>query len=177
MTADGPRILPFGDKAPKIDDSAFVAPGASVIGDVVIGADASVWFGCILRGDVHEIRVGARSNIQDGTVVHVATDRFGAYIGNDVTIGHKALIHACTLQSGSFVGMSATVMDGAVVETGAMVAAGALVAPGKVVRAGELWAGVPARKVRDLGEEDAKAFLATAKGYVDLSKRHIASYG
>lgn len=177
MTADGPRILPFGDKTPKVDDSAFVAPGASVIGDVEIGADSSVWFGCVLRGDVHEIRVGARVNIQDGTVVHVAGDKFGTYIGDDVTIGHNALIHACTLQPRSFVGMSATVMDGAVVESGGMVAAGALVSPGKVVRAGELWAGVPARKVRDLTEDDAKAFLATAKGYVELSKRHIQSYG
>lgn len=177
MTADGPRILPFADKTPKIDDSAFIAPGVSIIGDVEIGPDSNVWFGCVLRGDVHEIRVGARTNIQDGTVVHVSRERFGTYIGDDVTIGHNALVHACTLQPGSFVGMSATVMDGAVVESGGMVAAGALVPPGKVVRAGELWAGVPARKVRDLTQEDIDSFMATARGYVELSKQHLKSYG
>ena len=118
---------------------------ATVIGDVEIGAETNIWFGCLVRGDMNIIRIGKRVNIQDLTVVHVDSQKYGTFIGDDVTIGHSAVIHACTLQDRCFVGMQACVMDGAVVETGAMVAAGALVPPGKTVKAGQLWAGTPAR--------------------------------
>src|SRR5690606_27614238 len=123
-------------------------------GDVTVGAETGIWFGCVLRGDVDRIRIGARTNIQDGTVVHVSHRDGPTVIGDEVTVGHLALLHACTLEDRSFVGMKACVMDGAVVESGAMVAAGALVTPGKRVPSGQLWAGSPARPMRDLTEAE-----------------------
>ncbi len=165
-------ILPFEDTWPTIAEDAFIAPNATVIGDVVIGADTGVWFNCLLRGDVNEIRVGERTNIQDGTIVHVSGEGQGAYIGDDITIGHMALIHACTLEDGCFIGMNATVLDGAVVESGAMVAAGALVAPGKRVPAGQLWGGTPARYLRDIRASDLDMIRYTAPHYVKLAQRY-----
>ncbi len=165
-------IFPFEDTHPTIADDAFIAPNATIIGDVVIGSDSGIWFNCLLRGDVNEIRVGERTNIQDGTIVHVSGDGQGTYIGSDITIGHMALIHACTLEDGCFIGMSATVMDGAVVETGAMVAAGALVPPGKCVLAGQVWGGTPARYLRDIRETDLELFRHTAPHYVNLAHRY-----
>jgi carbonic anhydrase/acetyltransferase-like protein (isoleucine patch superfamily) len=163
---------------PRIAGNVFIAPSATVIGDVEIGADTNIWFGCVLRGDVNEIRVGERTNIQDGTVVHVSRDSHGTYIGSDITIGHMALIHACTLEDGCFVGMRATIMDGCVVENGAMVAAGALVTPGKRVGRHQLWAGSPARPVRDLSEMDRAGMAATAAHYVKLAGEYVAAgYG
>ncbi len=147
-------ILPYGNHTPLIHKTAFVAPNATVIGDVEMAEDASLWFGCIVRGDDEPIRIGARSNIQDGSIVHVSSGVQGTYIGADVTVGHMVLLHACTLQDGSFVGMGATLLDECVVETGAMVAAGSLVTPGKIVKAGEMWAGRPARKMRDMGPDE-----------------------
>ncbi|MGQ9370178.1 gamma carbonic anhydrase family protein [Azospirillum sp. ST 5-10] len=163
-------ILPFRGVRPRIDPSAYVAPTAAVIGDVTVGADCGVWFGCTLRGDVNAIVVGARTNIQDGTVVHVSSTGQGTYIGDDVTVGHLALLHACTLESGCFIGMKACIMDDALVESEAMVAAGALVTPGKRVRAGELWAGSPARRLRDVEEGDRAEFARLANLYVDLAR-------
>lgn len=165
-------ILPYRNTTPRIADGVFLAPNATVIGDVIIGTDTNIWFGCILRGDVNEIRVGERTNIQDGTVVHVSRQKYGTYIGSDITIGHMALIHACTLEDGCFIGMQATIMDGCVVESGAMIAAGALVTPGKRVRSGELWAGTPAKRVRTLSAEDREAMAATAPHYVRLAREY-----
>ncbi len=165
-------ILPFHGRMPRIAADAFVAPGAVVIGDVEIGAETSVWFGCVLRGDINYIRVGARTNIQDGTVVHVDSDEFSTTIGDDVTIGHGAVIHACTLESGSFVGIGATVMDGAVVESGAMVAARGLVTPGKRVPKGELWGGTPARRMRRLSDAEAANLTEIAGRYVELARAY-----
>lgn len=168
-------ILPYEGTRPSIADSAFIAPDATIVGRVTVGADASIWYKCVLRGDVHEIRVGARTNIQDGTVVHVTTDRYGAYIGDDVTIGHMALIHGAILEPGSFIGMRATVMDNCVVESGAMVAAGALLTPGKRVPRGQLWAGNPARPMRDLGADEIAYFKRTIAHYAELGRRHKAA--
>ncbi len=165
-------ILPYGKMLPKVADSAFVAPNATLIGDVEIGSQSSIWFQCVLRGDVNDIRVGKRTNIQDGTIVHVAAQTHGCYIGDDITIGHLALIHACTLENGCFIGMKATVMDFAVVEAGAMVAAGALVPPGKVVKSGQLWAGTPARMVRQLSEKDLAIMAVGAPHYVELAETY-----
>ncbi|HSK38920.1 MAG TPA: gamma carbonic anhydrase family protein [Arenibaculum sp.] len=162
-------ILPHHGKAPIVHRTAFVAPTVTLIGDVEIGAASGIWFGCILRADVNVIRIGTGTNIQDGTVVHVASKGQGTFIGDDVTVGHMALLHACTLESGCFVGMKACVMDGARVESGAMVAAGALVTPGKRVPRGELWAGTPARRMRDLREGEIAAFASQAAAYVDLA--------
>lgn len=170
-------ILPHHGIMPKIDDSAFIAPNAAIIGDVEIGAGASIWFSCTLRGDVNIIRVGARTNIQDGTILHVQSYGHGCFVGEDVTVGHAALLHACTLEDRSFVGMQACVMDGAVVETHAMVAAGSLVTPGKRVPAGQLWAGRPARYVRDLSAEDIAEISASAARYVQNADSHKQAYG
>ncbi len=170
-----PIILPYRGVWPTIDPDAFIAPGAVVIGDVVIGAGSGIWFGCVVRGDVHEIRIGRDTNIQDGSVVHVSKGTFGTYIGDGITIGHKALIHACTLETGCFIGMGATVMDGGVVEAGAMVAAGALVTPGKRVTGGTLWAGSPARPKRDLTPDDTDGWPAQAAHYAALGREYSAA--
>jgi carbonic anhydrase/acetyltransferase-like protein (isoleucine patch superfamily) len=166
-------IVPHRGLVPRVDATAFIAANATLVGDVEIAANASIWFGCILRGDGPGIRVGENSNLQDGTIVHVAARGLMTVVGNNVTVGHRVLLHACEVQDGAFVGMSATVLDGAVVESGAMVAAGALVAPGKIVRRGELWAGNPARKLRDLTEKDYAEFRRVVAGYVALA----GSYG
>ena len=168
-------LLPFKGTTPRIDGSAFIAETATVIGDVEISADAGIWYGCTVRGDVNYIRIGAGTNIQDGSVIHVTTAKHPTVIGESVTVGHMALLHGCTLQDKSFVGMHATVMDGAVVEAGAMVAAGALVSPGKVVRTGELWGGVPARCLRPMGETERAMIDFTAPHYVNLAREYLSA--
>lgn len=162
-------ILPFGDRHPEITPDAFIAPNATVIGDTDIGSGSSVWFGCVLRGDVNSIRVGSNTNIQDGTVVHVTRARFGTSIGSGVTIGHLALVHGCTLEDGSFVGMQATVMDGCVIASEGMLAAGALLTPGKRIASGELWAGRPARLMRRLESSEIQHIHDTAAHYARLA--------
>ena len=173
-------ILPFHNFQPRIADGAFIAPNATVIGEVEIADDVGIWFGCVLRGDGNTIRIGARTNIQDGTVIHVNNEKdggrgksgFTCIIGADVTVGHLALLHACVLEDGSFVGMKACVMDGAVVEGGAMVAAGALVTPGKRVRKGELWAGSPAKLMRTLTAAEIDSFRWTIDHYVERARTY-----
>jgi carbonic anhydrase/acetyltransferase-like protein (isoleucine patch superfamily) len=178
---DSGRLISFGGKAPRIDPSAFVAPGAVLIGDVEIGAQASIWYNCVLRGDVNHIRIGARSNIQDGSVLHVDSPRPGresglpTIIGEDVLIGHMAMVHGCILHDRAFVGLGAIVMDGCEIESGAMLAAGALLTPGRRIPAGQLWAGRPAKYVRDLGEEELAGQQAGVDHYVALAKLHSAA--
>lgn len=169
------ELLPFSGKQPALASGVFIAPGAKIIGDVEIGADSGIWYGCILRGDVNEIRIGAEVNIQDGTVIHVASHGQGTYIGDRVSVGHMALLHACTIGDGAFVGMKAVVMDGAVIEPGAMVAAGALITPGKRVKTGELWTGWPAQHRRDIGEDERKMMAWTYSHYIDLARQHRES--
>lgn len=159
---------------PKIATDAFIAETATVIGQVEIGSGSSIWYGCVLRGDSNVIRIGARTNIQDGTIIHVNHEREGAAgtkttIGDDITVGHMALLHACTLEDGCFIGMKACIMDGVVVEGGAMVAAGALVTPGKRVKRGELWAGSPAKFMRALTEKEIAYFAYSAAHYAELA--------
>jgi carbonic anhydrase/acetyltransferase-like protein (isoleucine patch superfamily) len=166
-------IVPHRGFVPKVARSAFIAPNATLVGDVEIGENASIWFGVILRGDGPGIRIGENSNLQDGTVVHIAARGLMTVVGRNVTVGHKALLHACEVQDGAFIGMNSTVLDGAVVESEAMVAAGALVAPGKIVRRGELWAGNPARKLRDLTEKDFAEFKRVVAGYITLSRSYM----
>lgn len=152
----GGVILPYREKTPQIDEKAFIAETAVIIGDVTIGARSSIWYGCVLRGDMNFIRIGSDTNIQDMTMIHIASQGEPTIIGDRVSVGHMALLHACTLEDDCMVGMRATVMDGAVVGKGALVAAGALVTPGKQIGAGEVWAGSPARKVRDIAPGDQK---------------------
>lgn len=175
MSKHHQNVIPFEKVQPTLAENVFVASSAVIIGDVEIGKDSGIWYGCTVRGDTNEIRIGERSNVQDGSVIHVSAEGQGTYIGNDVTIGHLALIHACTLQDGCFIGMKACVMDGAIVETGAMVAAGALVSPGKVVKSGQVWAGVPAKHIRDMNDKDRTMLTWTAAHYVELAKRHLNS--
>ena len=159
--------------SPMLAPGAWVAPTASVIGNVSLGANSSVWFGVVVRGDTNFIRIGARTNIQDGTIVHVnAGEPWSCTIGNDVTIGHAAIVHACVLQDRAFVGMGATVLDGAVIEEGGMLAAGALLTPGKRLGRQELWAGVPARKVRDMPDDERTRLDLIAAHYAELAARY-----
>ena len=171
---NGP-LFPFKGKWPVLHPSAFVAPTASVIGDVELGEDASVWYGCVLRGDTNFIRVGARTNIQDGTIVHVNAGTMPAVLGADVTIGHACIIHACTLEDRAFVGMGATVLDKAVIEEGGMLGAGGLLPPGKRIGRNELWLGSPARLIRTMSAEERAGWDRTAPHYAALSKEHRAS--
>ncbi|MEZ5667301.1 MAG: gamma carbonic anhydrase family protein [Alphaproteobacteria bacterium] len=173
----GAIIRPFNGIWPRIADDAFIAPGAVVVGDVTIGPEASVWYGVVLRGDDHRIRVGARTNIQDGTIVHVFNDgqtTHSTEIGAGVIVGHAAKLHGCMLEDGCLVGIGAIVLDGATVGREALVAAGALVSPGKVVPARQLWAGSPARFKRDLTEAECGFLAWNAQHYVELGASHKA---
>lgn len=168
-------ISSYQDRSPRIHESCFIAPQAVVIGDIEIGQGSNIWYNCVLRGDVNEIRIGENTNIQDGTIVHVATHGQGSYIGDRVTIGHMALIHACTIEDDAFIGMKACIMDGAKIEEGAYVAAGALVTPGKIIKSGQLWAGSPAKYMRDITEDDRKIMDWSWAHYVKLAEKHRAS--
>ena len=168
-------VIPFEDKHPKIHPEAWVAPTAIVIGDVEIGEDSSIWYHCVLRGDTNEMRIGARTNIQDGSVLHLNAGAEPLIIGDDVTIGHACIIHACTLKNRAFVGMGATVLDRAVIEEGGMLGAGGMLPPGKVIGPNERWMGIPAKLVRVMSAEERAKFDRTAPSYVALAKRHRAS--
>jgi carbonic anhydrase/acetyltransferase-like protein (isoleucine patch superfamily) len=166
---------------PQLGQRVYVDPAATVIGAVELGDDVSIWPGAVLRGDVHHIRVGARSNIQDGSIVHVTHD--GPYspggspciIGMGVTIGHGAVVHACTIGDGCLIGMHATVLDGARIGNYGFVGAGSLLAPGKVVGVGELWVGNPARFVRKLSERQIEQLQYSANHYVRLKDEYLAA--
>lgn len=160
--------------APRVHPTAFIAPNAAVIGDVEIGPESGVWFGCVIRGDTNLIRIGARTNIQDGAIIHVDSGGLATYIGDDVTVGHNAVIHACTLKNRAFVGISATVLDGAVIEEGGMLGAGGLLTPGKVIGRNELWVGTPAKLIRVMSDEERKKFDRNAVVYRDLARRFRA---
>ncbi len=162
----------FMGALPDVAADAFVAPGAQVIGSVTLGSQASVWYNCVLRGDVAPITIGARSNIQDGSVVHVTTRQYSTIIGSDCLVGHLAIIHGCELHDHSFVGMGAIVMDGCVIEIDGMLAAGALLTPGKRVPTRELWAGRPAVHVRALSDAEIARNRGGVIGYVELAKIH-----
>ncbi len=170
-------LHPFNGITPRLDASAWVAPGARVIGNVDIGADSSIWYNVVVRGDVMPIHIGRRSNIQDGSVVHVTTRLAATSIGDDVLVGHLAMIHGCTLMDRSFVGLSATVMDGCVIEPDGMLGAGALLSPGRRIGARELWLGRPAKYVRMLSAEEVARNQAGVAGYVALARLHRESLG
>ena len=176
----GASIISFGGHTPRIDPSAFIAPGCRIIGDVEIGPDASIWYNCVIRADVNRIRIGARTNVQDGTIIHVTHDGtytpggFPTIIGADVTIGHAAVIHACTIEDLCLIGMHATVLDGAVVKKHGFVGAGAVVSPGKTVGEGELWLGNPARCVRKLSDRQIEQLAYSAQHYVKLKNEYLA---
>ncbi|MGI9461984.1 MAG: gamma carbonic anhydrase family protein [Alphaproteobacteria bacterium] len=165
-----PIILPYQGVLPTIHPTARIAVGAVIIGNVIIGAESNIWYGCVLRGDDEPITIGKRCNIQDGTIIHVNINT-PTMIGDDVSIGHMALIHATTIESSGFVGMKAIVLDGSRIESHAMLAAGGLLTPRKIIPKGELWAGSPAKKMRNTNDADKKMMAWTAPHYVDLAKK------
>ena len=173
-------IRTFQGIAPLLGARVYVDEAATVIGDVVLGDDVSIWPGTVIRGDVNFIRIGARSNIQDGSVIHVTHD--GPYgtpgglatvIGEDVTIGHGAIVHACVIEDACLIGMGSTILDGAIVRKNGFVGAGSVIPPGKTVGSGELWLGNPARCVRKLGEKEIEQLYYSAQHYVRLKDKYL----
>ena len=168
-----PNILPFDGHFPSIASNVFIASNATVIGDVTIATGASVWFGCVLRGDERGIRIGADSNVQDLALIHTSRSGTDAQLGARVTIGHSAIIHGCIIHDDVLIGMGAIVLDDVVVESGALIAAGAVVSPGKLVRSGELWAGIPARKIGDVGDAHRATIASTPPHYRQKAAQYI----
>jgi carbonic anhydrase/acetyltransferase-like protein (isoleucine patch superfamily) len=164
-------LVPLGTRAPKPAPGSWVAPGAVLVGDVHLGAQASVWYGCVLRADGGSITVGARSNIQDGCVAH-ADEHGDVVLGEDVSVGHRAVLHGCVVEDGCLVGMGALVLTGARIGTGSLVAAGAVVREGAVVPPGSLVAGVPGQVRRPLTDEEATRVRENARAYLDLVALH-----
>ena len=180
-------ILPFEGKEPQIDETAFVAPGARIVGDVTIGPAASIWYNCVLRGAIHRIVVGARSNVQDGSVFHVEGPRPDSHggtfagcptiVGEECVIGHMAVVHGATLEDRAFVGMGAVAMDDSRIGEGAMLAAGALLSPGKHIPPREIWVGRPARFLRTQDEAQVEKIRFQTERYCRLAQRHMAELG
>lgn len=159
-------ILPFKDKTPQIDPSSYVVDSAVVIGDVVIGGESSVWFNAVIRGDVNYIRIGKRTNIQDGCILHVARNKYPLIIGDEVTVGHSVTLHACTIASFCLIGMGAVVMDGSEIGQNCIIGAGALVTPRTVIPPGSMAVGSPAKVKRQLTEEEIHSIRESASHYV-----------
>ena len=158
-------ILMVKDVGPEWGEGSWFAPNATLVGDVKMGEWCTVWFNAVIRGDVNEIRIGNDTNIQDGAVIHCTYKQAGTYIGNQVSIAHNAIVHGCTIHDRVLVGMGAIVMDGAVVHSDAVIAAGAVVLAGTIVEAGSIYAGMPAKKVKDIGDNMREVILRTAKNY------------
>jgi carbonic anhydrase/acetyltransferase-like protein (isoleucine patch superfamily) len=174
------NLIAYEGATPIVDDSAFIAAGSQVIGRVTIGAQSSIWYNCVLRGDVNRIVIGARTNIQDGSVIHVDSPKDGdpglpTIIGDDVLIGHMVMLHGSVLHDRAFVGLGSIVMDGCTIESDGMLAAGSMLTPGKTIGAGELWMGRPAKKLRDMSAEEIARNRLGAGHYVLLAERHKAS--
>jgi carbonic anhydrase/acetyltransferase-like protein (isoleucine patch superfamily) len=158
---------------PELGEDVLIAPGAWVIGDVKIGDRSSVWFNTIVRGDVHYIRIGSETNIQDNSTLHVTEGRFPLEMGDRITVGHRAVVHGCIVEDDCLIGMGAVIMDGARVGKGSLVAGGAVVPPGLVIPPGSMVMGVPAKVVRPLEEADQKLIRESAKHYVDLAGEYL----
>jgi carbonic anhydrase/acetyltransferase-like protein (isoleucine patch superfamily) len=177
------NIIKYRGISPKIDSSAFIAPNVVISGDVEIGKNVGIWYGCVIRGDVARIRIGENTNIQDNSVIHVTRanhvsnktgDEGGpTIIGKNVTVGHNAIIHACVIEDNAFIGMGSIVMDLARVEEFGMLAAGAVLTPGKVVKSGELWVGNPAKYFRDLTQKEKDYIITSANNYAELASEYM----
>jgi gamma-carbonic anhydrase len=167
----------FDGKRPQLGRGVFLAESCALIGDVVIGDESSIWYSAVLRGDIMAIRIGARTNLQDGTIVHVTSGRFGTTVGDDCTIGHGAIVHGCTIEDHCLVGMGATILDGARVGRGSLVGAGALVTPGTDIPPDSLVLGAPARVVRSVNLREREQIEYGATHYVELARRYLAGDG
>jgi len=170
------KIFPYKGIYPRIGENVFLASGVKIIGDVGLGDNSSVWYNSVIRGDVHYIKIGESTNIQDCSMLHVTNGKFPLNIGNKVTIGHSVSLHGCTLQDLCLIGIGAIVLDGAVVESNSMVAAGALIKQHFVVPSGKLVAGVPARVIRDLTKDEIKDIEAGAHRYVEYARITLNSF-
>ncbi len=165
-----PCILPVEGTSPQFGENCFLAPNSTIVGDVIMGNDCSVWFNAVIRGDVHFIRLGNKVNVQDNAVIHCTYQRFPTQIGNNVSIGHSAIVHGCTIHDDVLIGMGAIVMDGAVIHSNSIVAAGAVVLEGTVIPEGSIFAGVPAKKVKDITKEKISGEIQRiANNYVRYS--------
>jgi len=172
-----PVVRTIDGHTPRLGKGVFLAETCAVIGDTVIGDESSIWYSTVLRGDVMPIRVGARTSIQDGTIVHVTSEFSGTTIGDDCTIGHAAIIHACTVESFCLIGMGAILLDGVVVGSGSLVGAGALITPGTIIPPGSLVLGAPAKVKRPISDKEREQIDYGAKHYVDLARRYLAGQG
>ena len=178
-----PGVIKYKGISPKIDKKALIAKNSIITGDVKIAKNVGIWYYCVIRGDVASIEIGENSNVQDGTTIHVSrpnhiANKTGAdggktFIGKNVTIGHNCIIHASTIHDNAFIGMGSIVMDLSIIETHGMLAAGSLLSPGKIVKSGELWGGVPAKKLRDLRTEEIDFIQTSADNYVRLAKEYF----
>lgn len=166
MNNPGANIIPYRSIWPRVAPSVYIAPGSSVIGDVVMKPHSSLWFNCAVRGDVNNIKIGIRTNIQDGTIIHTSSDNGATLIGDNVVVGHKCLLHACIVEDACMIGMGSTVMDYSVIETGAWVAAGSLVTPNKRIKKRELWIGRPAKFLRHVSSEETEEISRIVSNYV-----------
>jgi carbonic anhydrase/acetyltransferase-like protein (isoleucine patch superfamily) len=166
-------IYEFLDAEPHFDDSVFVAPSADVIGNVHIGNESSIWFSTTIRGDVNRIKIGGRTNVQDNTCIHVMNRTGPADIGNEVTIGHNAMIHGCTIRDRVLIGIHATILDKAVIEPEVIVAAGSLVPPGKHLKSGFMYMGIPVKQTRKLTDEEHASIQAHANNYVTYARAYL----
>ncbi len=168
------NLLPHGDASPQVAPSAWIAPGAYVIGDVHLGEESSVWYGAVLRGDTEPIRIGARTNVQDGCVLH-ADPGYPAVVGEGCVVGHKAILHGCEIGDNCLVGMNATILNGAKISEGSIVAAGAVVPEGREFPPRSLVVGIPAKRVGDVGEEQSRDVARGASEYVERAAAHRES--
>ena len=165
-------IQGFVDKHPQVHNSCFVADSADVIGDVTIGEESSVWFGSVVRGDMHYIKIGSKTNIQDNCTVHVTTDIYSTQIGDEVTIGHNVIVHGCTIQDRCLIGMGAIIMDGAVIGEGSLIGAGALISPGTRIPPRSLVVGLPGKVIRTTTDQEMDEIIDRAQHYIDFSKKY-----
>lgn len=161
-----PLILPVKNIHPQLGQDCFIAENATIVGDVIIGNNCSVWFNAVIRGDVNSIRIGDKTNIQDGAVIHCTYERAATVIGSRVSVGHNAIVHGCTVEDNVLIGMGAIVMDNAVVQTNCIVAAGAIVLEKTICESGYIYAGIPAKKVKQLSEEQIAGLNKTANNYM-----------
>jgi len=160
-----PFIISVRGKSPVIKESCWIAPNATIVGEVIFGENCSVWFNAVVRGDVNSIYIGNDTNIQDGVVIHGTYQKTSTHIGNEVSIAHNAVVHGCTIHDRVLIGMGAIVMDGAVIHSGAIIAAGAVVLANTVVEANTIYAGMPAKKLKDTGPEMEEVIARTARNY------------
>ena len=172
----GGMLYPFRGKWPEIAADCFIAPGARIIGDVKIDAGSSVWFNVVIRGDVGQVRIGKNTNIQDGTVIHVSSGGIDTHIGDDVLIGHMAMIHGTTIENGGFVGFNGSMMDNSRISSQGMLAAGSLLSPGKNIGARELWIGRPAKFSREMNEVELANNVVGSDRYKKIAKEYLKEY-